>query len=516
MKIKHILIVCACFVNFSACEKEFLEKQPQDTLPPETFYANGNNLKTALVGVYDALQKDDNFGKLADLDGITDNGLHFRYETELIAFAQGIANANVTQKFAKYYQGGYQLIQRANILLDNINAPGTLTQADRNAIEAEARALRAIAYMRLTYLYGDVPLLTQFTPLSEILKVSRNPKSEVVDFISNELKIASDKLTNRPANNEKGRLTKQAVLAFRAKVLLYEARLGNRPFSDALAAVKEALQTADGAGAGLYYSSTPNNGLANYEGIFALANVDNKEILFAAKNNELDRGVNLYTFFAAGGGNLSLSVHDNLVQDFYCIDGLPITKSLLYDAKSPYANRDPRLKASISYPTETFSTGTQLLPFNGKVTIGVLQTNFAIKKLTTLNGLAQNQGQLDVPLMRYADVLLMLAEAENEVNGPTKVAYEAINKVRTRAGVANVIPDLDKTSFRNEVIHERRVEFAFEGQRWFDLVTLKIANQKINAVGELGRKFTSNQQELFPIPQSERDLNTNLTQNPGY
>lgn len=516
MKTKYSIIIITCVLAFTACKKDFLEKQPQDTLPPETFYQNGNNLKTALLGVYDALQNDNNFGKLPDLDGISDNGIHFRYETELIAFAQGIANANVTQKFATYYQASYQLIQRANILLDNIKAPGTITQADRDAIEAEARALRALAYMRLVYFYGDVPLITTFTQLTDIKTVSRSPRADVVNFIITEMRTAADKLGNRPYSNEKGRLTKQAVLGFRAKVLLYEARLGKKPFTEALTAINEAITIADGAGAGLYVSTTPTNGQANFEGLFALANIDNKEILFAVKNNDLDRGANIYTFFAAGGGNLSVSVHGNLVNDFYCTDGLPISTSPLYNATTPYNNRDPRLKASITTPGDTYSTGTQQLAFNGRTTIGVLQTNFAIKKLTTTNGLAQNQGQLDVPLLRYADLLLMLAEAENEVNGPTAIAYTAINKVRARAAIANVAPGLIKLDFKNEVIHERRVEFAFEGQRWLDLVTLSIANQKINAVGELGRKFAPNQQELFPIPQSERSLNPNLTQNTGY
>jgi hypothetical protein len=515
MKLKYLFLITT-ILALTACNKDFLEKKPQDTLPPETFYQNGNNLKTALLGVYDALQNDNNFGKLPDLDGISDNGIHFRYETELIAFAQGIANANVTQKFATYYQAGYQLIQRANILLDNIKAPGTITQADRDAIEAEARALRALAYMRLVYFYGDVPLITTFTQLADIKSVARSPRAEVINFIITEMRTAADKLANRPYANEKGRFTKQAVLGFRAKVLLYEARLGKKTFADALAAVNEAITIADAANAGLFFSATPTNGQANFEGLFALANIDNKEILFAVKNNDLDRGANLYTYFAAGGGNLSISVHGNIVNDFYCTDGLPIASSPLYTAATPYANRDPRLKASITTPGDTYSTGTQSLAFNGKTTIGVLQTNFAIKKLTTLNGLAQNQGQLDIPLLRYADLLLVLAEAENEVNGPTNIAYNAINKVRARAAVANVLAGLSKADFKNEVIHERRVEFAFEGQRWFDLVTLAIANEKINAIGELGRKFTPNQQELFPIAQSERSLNQNLTQNTGY
>ncbi len=515
MKTKYS-IALAISIFLASCNDDFLDKQPMDTLPPKSFYQNGDNLKTALIGVYDALQKDDNFGKIPDLDGISDNGIHFRYETELISFAQGIANANVAQKFATYYQSGYQLIQRANILLDNIAAPGSITQADRNAIEAEARALRAIAYMRLAYFYGDLPLKTKFTELAEIKTVSRTARTEVINFIISEMQAAADKLTNKPYNNEKGRLTKQAILGMRAKVLLFEARLGKRQFTDALIAINDALSIADAGGAGLFTSSTPTNGQANFEGLFALANIDNKEILFAVKNNDLDRGANLYTYFGAGGGNLSVSLHGDLVRDFYCTDGLPVTTSPLYNSATPYLNRDPRLKASITVPGDTYSTGTQQLPFNGKTTIGVLQTDFAIRKMTTLNGLAQNQGQLDIPILRYAELLLMQAEAENEVNGPTSTAYGAINKVRARAAVANVQAGLTKELFRNEVIHERRVELAFEGHRWYDLVTLGIANQKINAIRELGRKFVPNQQELFPIPQSERNLNPALTQNTGY
>ena len=516
MKTNYIFISIMLLIT-TACNNDFLEKLPQDTLSPETFYSNGNNLSTALTGVYDALQNDNNFGKLPELDGITDNGVHFKYETEFISYAQGIANANVTQRFATYYQAGYQLIQRANILLDNINAPGSILQAERNTIAAEARALRAIAYMRLTYLYGDVPLITKFTQLAEIKTVSRTSKSQIVSFVLDELRYAADNLATTPYNNVKGRITKQAALAFRAKVMVYEARLGNKPWEDALTAVNEAVTSASGAGADLYYSTTPTDGVANYEGLFSLAKIDNKEILFAVKNNTLDKGTNLYTYFAVGGGNLSLSVHTNLVTDFYCTDGLPITSSPLYNAAEPYKNRDPRLKANISVPGDTYSTGTLMLAFKGKTTIGVLQTDFAIKKMTTTDGLVQNQGQLDVPVMRYADLLLLHAEAENQVNGSSTIAYAAINKVRKRAGVADVAAGLSKLAFGQEVIHERRIELAFEGQRWFDLITLKLANQKINEVGELNRKFVPNQQELFPIPQTEIDINPNLLpNNKGY
>lgn len=118
--------------------------------------------------------------------------------------------------------------------------------------------------MRLVYLYGDVPLLTKFTPLAEIKSVSRSPREEVINFILTELKAAADKLGNKPHNNEKGRLTKQAALGFRAKVLLYEARMGKRPFSEALTAINETITIADAAGAGLFFSATPANGQAKF------------------------------------------------------------------------------------------------------------------------------------------------------------------------------------------------------------------------------------------------------------
>lgn len=515
MKFK-ILLPILFIVGLASCKKDFLLQQPQDTLSPDVFYSNAANLKIGLNGIYNALQNPQLFDKIPELDAISDNCILFKYETDLIAFSQGNAYGNITITMPNYYQAPYILIQRANALIDHINAPGNITQADRDDYQAEARALRAIAYMRLVYLFGDVPLYTHFLQKNDVLQLKRTPKDQVIAFIISELQAAAAKLGTKPYNNEKGRLTQQAVLGMEAKVLLYEARMGKRSFSDAQAVLAQTMAVAQGAGVDLQTSATPTNGQANFEAIFSLANVDNKEVMFADKHNDLNRGVDISTYYAAGGGNLSVSVHTNYVNDFYCTDGLPITSSPLYNTANPYANRDPRLKATLTVPGDTYSTSVALVPFNGRATKGTLLTDFAIKKYTTLDGLKYNMGQEDIIILRYADVLLMFAEAENEVNGPTTAAYAAINRVRARVLMPNVTAGLTKDKFRNEVIHERRIEFGFEGQRWFDLVTLGIANQKINAINELGRKFVPNKQELFPIPQSEINLNPNLTQNPGY
>ncbi|WP_119080521.1 RagB/SusD family nutrient uptake outer membrane protein [Chitinophaga alhagiae] len=516
MKKQYILLLLA--VALFACQKDFLERLPQNTLAPETFYNDAANLKIGLTGVYSALQSAQLFGKIPELDAISDNAKLFKYETDLIAFSQGngYANLDAAGTMAGYYGKPYVLIQRANALLDNIDAPGIVSRQERDVYAAEARTLRAIAYMRLAYLFGDVPLYTHFIEKNEALQLKRTPRQQVVDFVISELKAAVEVLQVKPFNNEKGRVTQLAARGMLGKVLLYEARMGNRPWQEALQELAALMPLAEGAGIGLFTVGAGTDGQANYEAQFLLANIDNKEVLFALKNNDLTRGTGLGRFYAAHGGNLSVSVHTNYVQDFYCTDGLPVTASPLYDESNPYDNRDPRLKASITVPGDVYSNNTALLPFDGRNTKGTLETDFAIKKYTTLNGIKLNQGELDIPILRYADVLLMFAEAENEVNGPTAAAYKAINKVRSRVNMPGVTENLTKEQFREEVIHERRVELGFEGQRWFDLVTLGIAEQKINAVKELNRAFTPEKQELFPIPQNERALNPSLSQNPNY
>lgn len=519
MKLYYILFALF-FLVFTACEEDYLEKLPEDSLSPEAFYNNPANFSTALYGIYDAMQSRYLFGNLPETDAITDNSLftQFTAVVDFINFSKGVPSANSNGLFANYYLYPYQVIQRANALLDKINLPGSLTAVEKATIEAEARALRALAYMRLAYLYGDVPLVTTALERSEALNVKRTPKSEVIAFILSEFQAAATALGTKPYNNEAGRLTKQAVLGLRAKVLIYEARMGKGNWNDARTAISEAMTVAQSAGAKLFTSGDGSNAQENYDALFWEKNEDNAEVLFALNFNATDLGYSISQYYAVAGGNLSMSIHNNFVKDFYTTDGLPITDpKSIYNATQPYDNRDPRLKAIVAVPGEMYSTGTAMAAFKGKATKGVLETDFALRKLTTLGGaIPLNKGEVDAIILRYADILLLFAEAENEVNGPTTAAYNAINQIRTRVKMPAVTPGLSKEAFRAEVLHERRIELAFEGQRWFDLITLGIADKTINGIGELGRAFVPNKQELFPIPQSELALNPNMTQNPGY
>ena len=122
---------------------------------------------------------------------------------------------------------------------------------------------------------------------------------------------------------------------------------------------------------------------------------------------------------------------------------------------------------------------------------------------------------LNFPIMRYSEVLLMKAEALNEL-GQTSLAIVPLNLVRGRAGLAAVTSGLSQTAFRDKVLHERRMELAFEGQRWFDLIRVNDGQYGLNFLHSIGKTNASTKHLLLPIPQIERDRNPNLTQNPGY
>ncbi|QTD38473.1 RagB/SusD family nutrient uptake outer membrane protein [Polaribacter batillariae] len=523
MKTYKIIFYLVLLVAFHSCTED-LEPTPPDFTSDELFFSNPDNFEAGLNGIYDALQSNGIFGRMPILlDGVSDNGLaHFSSVGDIESFGDGTITPEVNNVIESAYQGPYVVIQRANSLLVNMIGAdkGTLSQEKFNNIIAQARVLRALAYKRLVYLFGGVPLYTTPLGINTSIEISRATREEVISFILTELSEAAQQLSTAPLDGVAGRVTKQAALALHAQTMVYEARLGNQSWNDALTSVTNAKNTAESAGAILVTSGNGNDGLANYNAVFNENNEDNNELLFYIKYDfDIDNGTNIQSNFSVVAGTLYMSAHTNLANDFYTTDGLSITNpQSIYNASTPYLNRDPRLNASLVVPGDLFSDGESLNPFEGQGSNSNLLTDFSIRKFTTLNNDVElNRGGLDIPVMRYAEVLLLFAEAENQVNGPTTNAYNAINALRKRVNIADVTTGLSKDAFNDEVIHERRVELAFEGKRWFDLITLGIANETINGINEgLGRSFTPNKQELFPIPKVEVDRNSNLTQNPGY
>jgi hypothetical protein len=507
---KHILKIFALLIFMTNISCEDLSLVPLNSVPPSTFYANKNNLNAGLYGIYDALQSGALFGDPLRLAALSDNGISdFNSAPDVTAFAAG-EQVEVTGSFQGIYQGSYVLIQRANLLLDNVDGVVGVTTSELTIIKAEARALRALAYMKLVYLYGDVPFMTNSVTRDEALEISRTDRNSVVDFILTEFAEAASDLNTSAAAD--GRLTKQAVLGFRAKVMLYEARMGNQSWADASTAITAAVTAADTGGHGLVDSDSP---ASDYQSLFTEAGQGNSEFIFSVKNNSTDLGVSNEESYSWQAGRLIVYVHQNLADAYDYADGSDYNLT-----DNTYVGRDPRLSVNIMHEGLTFNgmiyDGTDGGDFVGRNSIGTATNLFIQKFVTTDFSTSFNTGTLDIPVLRYADLLLMQAEALNETGADGHIA---LNLVRNRAGLP-ALSGLSQSNLRDEIIHERRVELAFEGQRWFDLITLGIADNVINSIVEervdIIRGFTPNRNELIPIPQTEIGLNPNLVQNPGY
>ena len=208
-------------------------------------------------------------------------------------------------------------------------------------------------------------------------------------------------------------------------------------------------------------------------------------------------------------------IHQNLADAYGYADG-----SDYNPIDNTYISRDPRLSANIMHEGLIFNDltydGTDNGGFVGGNSLGTVTNLFFYKFVTTDYSSDFNEGELDIPLLRYADLLLMQSEALNETGAD---GYTPLNLVRDRAGLPP-LSGLSQDEFRDKVILERRLELALEGQRWFDLITLGIAEKVINGIEEerddIVREFIPGRSELLPIPQKEIGLNPNLIQNPGY
>lgn len=258
----------------------------------------------------------------------------------------------------------------------------------------------------------------------------------------------------------------------------------------------------------------------DFESIFQGAGQEtNTEIIFSTKYLAPN---NWHTSDLWFGAWLRCAPLTNLVSEFEFKDGTPFSKeSALYNPENPIENRDPRLDMSAFYQQLVMGDVEQPVT-------GVLPTGYGLKKFVTRDKTQypigyNTRSDQDWVHFRYAEILLAIAEAENEVNGPTQKAYDAINSIRARKGVdmPPLPTGLNQTQMREKIRHERRIELAFEGHRYFDLKRWRIIGEIMNNFDEptlpLYKSVFEDRFYLWPIPQSEIDKNNGvLVQNPNY
>jgi len=377
------------------------------------------------------------------------------------------------------WKGSYTGIARANIVLQKV-PDIEMDSALKTQILGEAHFLRGLFYFNLVRLFGDIPLVT--IPVSadltdEEVYVYRTPKDEVYNQIIEDLIAASEKCPKIYfQSSDKGRATKGAALGLLSKVYLTIGDWNNSSIT--------AAQVMDLGIYGLW---------DDYAGNFKDANRNGKESIFAAQ---------FYKEVTSQQNQIVISGLPNIPGTFSAgVEIMLPTEDLL----NSFEEDDYRKEVTF-FDHYWFDT------FDPHVWKHWDQDTYEPEET------AQCGSNFDI--IRYSEILLIYAEAVNEVSGPTSDAYDAINAVRARArnGNENALPDLtglSKDEFRDAVLQERRVEFVNEGIRWYDLVrTGKLVEYVKRAKGS-----DTNPQDfntVFPIPQRERDVNTNLTQNNGY
>jgi len=474
------------------CSDDFLDKTQPDTINTGNYPKTGEELITLVNGAYQPLQRPKLYNMrmwTSDIfagnsivgAGGGDDGLE---TTQLSNFVTSTDNQGVLD----LWRGPWPGILSSNIIIKTaptLNIDDTL----RNRSLGEAYFLRAHYYFILVRFFGDVPLVTEPQDVNGDLYPARAPKTEIYKLIISDLEKAIQFLPTKQqyGDSDKGRASKGAAIGALAKVYLTLGQWQK---------VVDLTTQLEGMGYALNtdYSDNFNINKENsVESLFEVQYASDGGYDFWSNENQASwtstfmgpRGAN----FVGGGWGWNQPTQE-FVNSYEAGDKRK-EKTIFYEGCPDYDGKEYEANYSLTgYNVKKFLVPLSAFP-------------------------SYDNSPLNFPIMRYSEVLLMKAEALNEL-GQTSLAIVPLNLVRGRAGLAAVTSGLSQTAFRDKVLHERRMELAFEGQRWFDLIRVNDGQYGLNFLHSIGKTNASTKHLLLPIPQIERDRNPNLTQNPGY
>ncbi|HVD97675.1 MAG TPA: RagB/SusD family nutrient uptake outer membrane protein [Cytophagaceae bacterium] len=522
--IKYLWLV-AILLTATSCKK-FLKENPHSVITEDQFYKTQNDAIYAVNAVYFLLnsggtsyQTPYNVLFSTGMDMASDDvdpgpGATNPDVRSLSVLGHSSANLRVYE----IWQQHYAAIKKANVALAKIPAID-FDPTLKARLLAEAKFLRALYYFNLVRLYGDVPLVTTYdgnAVTAQDFSVAKSSSTDVYNQIQQDLTDAAAVLPNSYGSPDVGRATKGAALALLAKVYLTKASFPLRltaHYTDAVNTALLAITSGDVPGASGSFGYALQ---ANYANVFLPAQKNNSEHIFSAqfKSNSQGQGNNqnprsIYTMPPAAGITGSYA---EMVR-FYT-EGA----DNYYSIYKMYQVADKRKK--VSFVTKYVG------PKNG-VTYSLKIVNPAFPNDSTPffnkwwdpnSTSVTSESAANVPIIRYSELLLIHAEAANEVGDPT--AYDSYNKVRARAGLPTFVAgSLSQAQFRDSLYKDRRLELVFEYQRWFDLIRQRDAAGNPSFVANLHKVGKTNAQDyhrLYPIPLSELSVNSKITQNPGW
>jgi len=558
--------VALCLLT--ACTKEsFLEQTTTTDLNEAAVFSDSARAMDFLANIYSNIGFSFNpsrFNGAAGLEACSDEA-EGPLSTSITTYFQ-FANASVSAFNISTDAWGtcYQQIRAVNQFVKHLPSL-PFNDLLRKRTKGEALFLRAWYYALLLKHYGGVPIAGDsiYTVDDEISTI-RNSYADCVDYISQQCDDAASMLPLSYSGLDYGRITKGACLALKAKVLLYAASpLFNGSAETDDAGLKAIVSypaydanrwklAADAAKAVMdlnQYNLYQDNTKPGYGFYILFQKRVNSEYILARMNPDNKDFENLWRPPSRGGSSTSGAFpYQNLVDAFEMRNGKAITDaSSGYNATSPYTSRDPRLDYTITHNlSQIYVAYDALKPVytydgepNGDGFGAGTPTGYYVNKMCNDNVIPNyffNVSNRCNPLMRYADILLMYAEATNEFSGPTQEVYNAVEAIRQRAGLDpyQLTSGLTKEQMRKVIQHERQVEFAFEEQRFWDVRRWKIAAQTdaqmmkgMRVKRDASGNFTYVTEDvrkhnfrtpmyLWPLPQSETAKSTDLKQNPGY
>ncbi|MBS1662192.1 MAG: RagB/SusD family nutrient uptake outer membrane protein [Bacteroidetes bacterium] len=522
--IKYTVLGVAGLFLLQSCQKDLLNTVPNDRISTEIFWKTDNDATLAANAVYTYMaETPDHFFGWDCMSDIIFTNPTGPVEASISQGQYDALNSRISGDWSTYYAG----IRGANSFMTHVGQIQTTNPALISRLKGEVRALRAYFYMRLASLFGDVPLVTTELSLDESQKVARTPVGQVWDFVAAELDTAATLLPAK--QTDLGRITKGAAQAIKARAMLYAGRY------DVSAAAASQVMASN------TYSLYPA-----YKNLFSYAAENNSEDILDVQFLADVYYNNIFQVLAPRSLNANSKwVPTKAIVDLYQMtNGKNIGDAGSgYDPANQYANRDPRLSYSIFIPGDVLANGKTFNPLPGSTTgdaVGssfvVSPTGWNIKKYVNKEDLSKPADcGINIILMRYAEVLLTYAESMIEQNKLDQSVYDAINKVRQRGDVnmPAIATGQTQEQLRAIVRNERTVELAFEGLRYFDIRRWKIAATVMpGSVYGLNYKDTdgstktvlvpgwtqiwNDRNYIWPIPQKERDLNKNLTQNQGW
>lgn len=476
------IIILASLITGSC--KKFIDILPYSSVTIDVLYKTDKDFADALVGCYTVFDGiyDGNQEFVGELLG---DDMEHQWATESSAVRMDMFNTtNDEPMLLTYWRSNYLAISRCNLVLSSLETADAKVVTKKDRYSGEAKFLRSLAYFNLVRAFGDVPIILAPITFEDAYKAARQPVDKVYsDVIYKDLLDAETKLPVSYTGTDVGRVTQGA-----AKSLLGKAYLTQKDFVNAEAKLKEVTTMG-------YALLTNFNDLWDYtksehhsEYIFDIEFESGQGYGSNLTNTHVPQEAGLQAFFKiAGGGGSDLAPSDSL---------LSLNNEL-------FILGDKRKARSVANGYTNAQGVFVKLPVTG------LRRSFTMKYTCAVP--AGGDSPANFKVIRYADVLLMLAEALNE-NNKTTEALTYLNMIRTRAGVPTYT-GLAKSTTRTKIYLERRLELCFEGHRWFDLLRTGLAYQTMSKFG------MKDYMTLYPIPLAEIQVVNNpaiLWQNPGW